>query len=229
MTSVIVHSDEPIALFGGGEANADVIVRLPEIAKTLVAADGGANLALAHNIMPNAVIGDFDSISDATLAALPEDVLHIIDEQDSTDFDKALRSISAPLILAIGFTGARIDHQLAAMSTLIARADQRCVIVGESEILFVCPPRLKLSIETGTVFSLFPMGQVEGTSVGLKWPIDGLVMAPDARVGTSNEVSGPIELTMDCARMLVILPISELDEVISALLDNESLWPDGSR
>ena len=225
MTSFIVHSDEPIALFGGGEANSTIIARVKDTVSLVVAADSGANLALEHNIVPDAVIGDFDSVTPEVLAALPKHVLHKIDEQDSTDFDKALRNISAPLILAVGFTGARLDHQLAAMSTLVARADKRCLIISEHEIVFVCPPRLQLALKEGTVFSLFPMGQVSGTSRGLKWPIDGMTFSPDHRVGTSNEVAGPIDLTMNAPKMLVILPIAALDVVIESLSLNDAYWP----
>ena len=37
-------------------------------------------------------------------------VLRPITEQDSTDFEKCLRRISAPEILGFGFLGARVDH-----------------------------------------------------------------------------------------------------------------------
>lgn len=225
MTAIIVHSEEPIALFGGGDANSNVVACVREVTSQVIAADSGANLALAHNILPDAVIGDFDSVSNETLAALPESVLYKIEEQDSTDFDKALRSISAPLILAVGFTGARLDHQLAAMNTLVARPDQRCVILSEHEAVFVCPPRLNLSLEVGTAFSLFPMGQVTGNSNGLKWSIDGLEFSPDNRIGTSNEVSGPVEVTVDAPVMLAIVPIAGLGAVMDALLSNGDHWP----
>lgn len=224
MTAIIVHSDEPIALFGGGDATSDVIDRVRKLTSAVVAADGGANLALDHNIKPDAVIGDFDSVSPDTVAALPDHALHKIEEQDSTDFDKALRRISAPLILAVGFTGARLDHQLAAMHTLVARADKRCIVLSDRELVFVCPPRLSLSLPKQSVFSLFPMGQVEGTSKGLKWPIDGLVFTPASRIGTSNEVSGKVELTVDAPSMLAIVPISELDAVMDALLTSGVGW-----
>ena len=220
----IVHSLEPITLFGGGDADSDAIALALDIAPFVVAADGGANLAMRHKIMPQAVIGDFDSISKDALSKLPAAALFKIEEQDSTDFDKALRNISSSMILAVGFTGARMDHQLAAFSTLVQRADKTCVMLGSSEIVFVAPPSVTLELPIGTVFSLFPMGPVSGTSVGLRWPLDGLEFSPNGRVGTSNEVAGPITLTFDGPNMLVILPRAYLHVVVQALLKTDAQW-----
>ena len=40
---------------------------------------------------------------------------HLVD-QDTTDFDKALRHIKAPVVIGAGFSGARTDHALAAFT-----------------------------------------------------------------------------------------------------------------
>ena len=64
------------------------------LAKTVVAADGGADQAVNHGVIPDAVIGDFDSITNTTRARIPEDRLHPDQDQDTTDFDKCLSQIS---------------------------------------------------------------------------------------------------------------------------------------
>lgn len=225
MSTCIVHSDEPITLLGGGEAESITINLALTIAPSIVAADGGANLAVMNHLAPIAVIGDFDSMTEETRAVLNPDTLHRIDEQDSTDFDKALRNINAPLVLAVGFTGARLDHQLAALNTLVAHPDQRCLIVGKSEVIFLCPPKLALSLSMGSVFSLFPIGKVSGHSSGLKWPIDGVQFSPTGRVGTSNEVVGLVELEFDAPRMLAIAQLSDLDQIVNSLLSSDARWP----
>ena len=184
----------------------------------LVAADGGADVALGFGLLPDAVIGDFDSISEAARRAIPANRQHPIPEQDTTDFDKCLRNIAAPFVVAVGFTGARIDHALAVFNTLVRHSHRRCVILGPQDVCFVCSPVLTLDLPPGTRLSLFPMGRVRGTSDGLRWPIAGLDFAPDARVGTSNEaVGGPVQLSFDAAAMLVILPADFLDAAIAAL------------
>lgn len=225
MTDSIVQSLEPIALFGGGETGKSAVSRALAVAGSVAAADGGARCALGNGVFPEAVIGDFDSLSDADRAMLPDKVLHHIAEQDSTDFDKALRHISAPVVVAVGFTGGRLDHTMAAMNTLVVRAHQRCILLGEHDLVFVAPPSITLDLPAGSVCSLFPMGPVAGRSVGLKWPIEGLAFSPSARVGTSNEITGPLELDVDAPNMLVILPATYFETVLDALMRCDAHWP----
>ena len=63
-----------------------------------------------------------------------------------------------------------------------------------------------MELPAGTRVSLFPMAPVTGLpSEGLRWPLDGLAFAPDARVGTSNQaLGGSLRLRFDRRRMLVI-------------------------
>jgi thiamine pyrophosphokinase len=197
------------------------------MAPTCVAADGGADLALQAGVDLVAVIGDMDSISPEARAQIPSDRLHRIAEQDSTDFDKALRNVSAPLVIAIGFTGGQADHALAALHTLVVRCHRQVILLGAQDILFLCPPRLSLMLQEGTRVSLFPLGPVRGTSTGLKWPIDGIDFAPGQRSGTSNCALGDVVLTVEKPHMLCILPRGLIQQVASALqaLEASGQWP----
>ncbi len=206
MKTSILSRTHPVTLIGGGQVLPDDIAEARALAPTCVAADGGADRALAAGITPEAVIGDMDSLSAETRAVLPEGALHHIAEQDSTDFDKALRSIDAPAILAVGFAGRRVDHTLAAFHTLVMRPETACVMLCERDVVFLCPPRLSLAMAPGTRVSLFPMAAVTGRSRGLEWPIDGLAFAPDGTSGTSNRATGDLYLEMDAPGMLCILP-----------------------
>lgn len=225
MKTVIVHAEEPVLLLGGGDVPATLLTKVLRQKPQIVCADGGANLALAMGVMPQAVIGDMDSLSKKARAALPPERLFVIPEQETTDFDKCLRHIAAPLVLGMGFDGSRLDHQLAAYTVLVRRAERRCVLITEHQLVFLAPPKLEMALPLGSLLSLFPMGPVRGQSLGMRWPINGLQFAPDGRIGTSNEVSGPVTLTMDAPRMLVILPVTALDDVISALLGCAAQWP----
>lgn len=205
-------------LVGGGACDTGAL-RVAMQGRPVVAADGGAETVLAAGRMPDAVIGDMDSLGQAARARLPEGVLHEIAEQDSTDFDKGLRSIAAPLVLGYGFLGKRLDHTLAAMTVLVRRSDQRCVLVGSEDVVCLCPPVLRLDLAAGERVSLFPMGAVQGRSEGLRWPIDGLAFAPGLRGGTSNEATGPVRLALDAPLMLLILPLGCLDALTEGLED----------
>ncbi|GAB4296243.1 MAG: thiamine diphosphokinase [Roseovarius sp.] len=226
---VIVDVNEPLTLIGAAAVTAERLARARALAPRVVAADGGADAALAHGIEPMAVIGDFDSLSAAARRRLPAATLHRIAEQDSTDFDKCLRNIAAPLVIAVGFSGARLDHQLAAYNSLVRHPDRRCLLLGREEVVFLSPPSLVLPLAPGTAVSLFPMGAVEGVSDGLRWPIGGIGFAPDGRVGTSNEATGEVHLALSAPKMLVILPQTALEIAAQALLTAPATWPAGGR
>lgn len=221
---MIVNHNIPLTLIGGGEINKRDLDRALKIGPEVVAADGGANAAVTQGLIPKAVIGDFDSIDAATCAALQEETLHHFKDQDSTDFDKCLGNVDAPLILGVGFAGARLDHHLANLNTLVRFPNKKCILLGERDITFVAPPSLTLDLPANTLVSLFPLGAVEGVSDGLKWPISGLNFAPDGRVGTSNEATGPISLAVTSPKMLVILPNDAFEIAAHTLLKEYSGW-----
>lgn len=206
-----------VTLLGAGPVSAQIIEEILAYAPKLVAADGGAKAALAAGLAPDAVIGDFDSLTDETRRALPHSRFVEVADQDTTDFEKCLMRISAPLILGIGFTGARIDHELAVYNALVRLRRSPCVILGSDDLVFAAPMTVRLDVAPGTRVSLFPLAPASGRSTGLRWPIDGLELSPDGRVGTSNEATGAVEMRFDSAGMLVIMPREALEAVIEAL------------
>lgn len=226
MNHSIVHSLDPITLVGGGHLSANDLEEVLKIAPRLVAADSGLDQALAAGAMPEAVIGDMDSVTAAGLEQLEVEFAHRIPEQESTDFDKALRHISAPVVVALGFSGGRLDHQLAALHTLLSHPHRPCVLVGETEISFIAQPSMTLPTDMGDVVSLFPLVRVTGRSVGLEWPIEGIAFDPANKIGTSNRAQSRVELIVDQPGLLVILPRRLIQPVVSALSRQDAArWP----
>ncbi len=228
---IVTHSGVVVLLGATSDATArrdlaDLLDHEGLAEAPLVAADGGADLARACNLTPRAIIGDLDSLSEGERRALPSDRLHPIAEQETTDFDKALRSITAPVVLAVGFHGGRLDHQLAVLTGLTHHPDRRCILVGPEDITCLCPPRIALDLPVESRLSLFPMAEVTGTSQGLHWPIDGLTFRPDARIATSNRVADKrVCLSMDRPGMLLILPRPALRPLLAALSRSDARWP----
>ncbi len=222
----IVNSLSPVTLVGGGKLRRRVLDHALAHAPVVVAADGGAASALKAGIVPQAVIGDFDSLDKQSRERIPEARLHRIAEQDTTDFDKCLKRISAPLIIGVGFGGGRIDHQLAAYHGLMRHPDRSCVLLGHRDLVFLAPSSLALDLPTGTRFSLFPMASVRARSKGLRWPLDNVEFAPGIAIGTSNEALGPLEIEVERAGMLCILPATHLNHVVEVLLKSDQpVWP----
>ena len=67
-----------------------------------------------------AVIGDMDSLRDPERLRAAGVPMHPRSpSRTSTDLEKCLYSVEAPLFIGLGFLGGRIDHHLAAMNALV--------------------------------------------------------------------------------------------------------------
>lgn len=218
MTRPLLDSAQGVTLIGGGEASPDDLAQAVALAPAIMAADSGAGRALAAGLMPLAVAGDFDSLSDRVRAQITPDRLHHIAEQDTTDFEKCLSRIAAPFVVAVGFAGPRHDHLLANLSALVRRRRPPCLLLAGTDVMFAAPPRLALDLPAGTRVSIYPLGPVVGESRGLRWPLAGLALDPAGRVGTSNAAAGgAVDLALD-GPCIVILPRRHLPDAIAALL-----------
>lgn len=225
MKTKIVHALEPILLVGGGKHRGRALKLVNERARRIIAADGGADWLLGEGIMPELVIGDLDSVTEAGRAKLGAARLHEVDLQDNTDFEKCLEGIDAPMIFAAGFLGGRADHELAAYHALLANAYQRCVVIGEEDVICLVPPALALDVPKGSRVSLFPMADVVASSEGLRWELEDLRLAPGEKIGTSNAALGPVRVTADAPCLLLILPHAAFGALCEALLEAPS-WAD---
>ena len=213
-----------ITLVGGGAPSRAALTRALAVAPHLVAADGGADAALDLGFTPDLAVGDFDSISEAARAVLGPDRLRHDPDQESTDFDKVLAAVDAPLILGVGFSGARLDHTLAAMSTLAQNPHRRIVLDTGEDLCLLCPPRLALDLAPGSRVSLYPLTELRCGSEGLQWPTDHLTFAPLGRIGTSNAATGPVVLTPSAPAMLLLLPVEAMGVLRDGLAAAAS-WP----
>src|SRR6056300_1439079 len=213
----IVSENEPITIVGGAHFSQRLLLESLKRAPVVYAADGGANLCMQYGCQPKQVIGDLDSLSPSLRSELdPSRVIHV-PEQDTTDFEKLLIRVDAPLMLAVGFMGGRIDHQMAVQTVLTAYAHRKIICVGDEDVMFVSPPEIDLPLDAGTRISLYPMAPVQARSTGLYWPTDGLSFAPDGQIGTSNKATRHVTLLPSAPCMLVVLSKTCLDIAIDAM------------
>lgn len=210
--SPIVDQSGPITLVGGAAMSPELLQSCLRMAPRVVAVDGGADAALASGLQPLAVIGDFDSLSPSAADAFSA-ILHRIDEQDTTDFEKALTRVRAPLILAPGFLGGRLDHTLAALNVLVRHPSRPVVLVSDPDLAFVVSGTTHLTLAPGTLLSLLPMAPARVTTTGLRWNLSDQVLSPSGLVSSSNAVAErAVTITSDVPLVLT-LPLSALASV----------------
>ena len=216
--SRIVESVQNLTVLGNGALNVDDLLMALDFAPRLFCADGGGNRALELGFTPEKVIGDLDSVDREALAAAGVGT-YFVDDQDTTDFEKCIALLQAPMIIAVGFMGQRLDHQLAALNALAKFPQQPVALIDTVDICFLCPSELRLNLPKDTRFSLFPLVQGECNSSGLTWPLDGLNLSPMGRIATSNTTSkDTLYIEVLSGQHICILPKQHLGAVLAGLI-----------
>lgn len=210
----MVVFDGPMAIVGGGAVDPALLVELAGRGVALVGADGGADAIGDAGLMPAAIIGDLDSLADRTVWEERTRVIHI-PEQITTDFQKALYSTSASVTLALGMTGKRLDHTLAALSAVLQYAPtRRLLLVDEVDVALAVVGSISFAAGPRERVSIHPLLPIRFLlSTGLFYPMDGLLLEPGGLIGTSNEgTGGPVE----------VVPADETPWLL--ILGKERLW-----
>jgi thiamine pyrophosphokinase len=216
MFEPIVSVRTPLALVGGADIGHNDLNTSLLFAPVVVAVDGGADHLLAIGRTPLAVIGDLDSLSDAARAAFGA-VLHPVSEQETTDFEKALTRIAAPLILAVGFLGGRLDHTLAVLNTIVRHPHRPVILVSRDDVCFLARPVMSLRLTPGARVALLPLDHATVTTRGLRWDLHNAVLHPTGLISSSNLAQADaVSLRID-GKVIVTLPLSELAGVMAVL------------
>lgn len=176
---------------------------------TVIAADAGAELGFALDL----AVGDFDSISAETLAAIEHVERHRPDK-DATDLELALAAalrLEPERILVLGSPGGRLDHLLGSLLLLAADAYAGAVVdaqLGASAVHVVRGART-LQGEPGELVSLFAMhGPAHGVvTEGLVYPLRGETLDPGSSRGASNAFStGEARVSVESGVVLAVRP-----------------------
>ena len=137
---------------------------------TVIAADGAANITRKFGIIPDYIVGDFDSVTKATLSAFKKtsDILYDA-SQNSTDFEKALhlaKSLKAKTVFVFGGFGGELDHEIANILSL----SPECVMINEQQTVRVATKRLTVRGTPDGLISVIALSDVQGLSYsGLTW------------------------------------------------------------
>lgn len=207
-----------VGLVGGARIERADIAGLLPLVTEIVAADGGADHLLAAGLTPSAVIGDMDSISDRARAAFADQMYHIA-EQETTDFEKALSRIDAACVLALGFTGGRMDHALAVLNVLARNRARPVVLLDGNDASFMLPDApVALMLPPGARISLMPLADVQVTATGLRWPLTDAALHPTGLVSASNVVADEKVLLQARGPLLVTLPRAHLGAALQAIV-----------
>lgn len=163
-------------------------------ADLFICADGGANSAKKLGIEPDVIIGDYDSVLQSTLDAFSNSKLVKIEEQNSTDFEKALDYLlkqNATHVDIWGASGHRIDHTFGNLSSLVRYSRQmKAFFHSNNSTTFLLPYDFEKKYKLGQTISLLPVPKADFiVTKGLKWELNSESLELGKRVGTLNQVS----------------------------------------
>ena len=166
----------------------------------VIGVDRGLKFLYDHEIKPDYIVGDFDSVPKGLVDYYREEADVPIREfnpvKDASDTEIALRlclGLNRKEIWILGGTGNRIDHLWANIQclqiALDAGADARIVDSHNQIRLLDSDITLKKSEAFGPYFSLFPLEMpVDELSIrGAKYPLQNHFLKPSDSLCVSNE------------------------------------------
>jgi len=189
-------------------------------ADILIAADGGLRHCRQLNLVPDILIGDFDSLTEEELLEMEKrgvQVERFPARKDETDLELALHTAcqkNVDEILVLGGLGARWDQTIA---NLLLPASQRfrqvpiILVDGEHELYVLnAPPVKKIQLhgKAGDTLSLIPLaGDVKGVRTqGLEYALYGEALSFGATRGLSNVlIEDTAQIEIQQGSLLVVL------------------------
>jgi len=180
---------------------------------TVIAADGGAELARMLGLRVDLVVGDMDSISAETLAGIERVERHAA-EKDATDLELALVAalrFEPERVLVLGGGGGRLDHLFGGLLLLAAEAYAGVRVDAQfgAAAVHVIRGERTLHGEPGELISLLAVhGRASGVVTdGLVYPLRGETLEPGSSRGVSNVFAGPqARIALEGGVLLAVRP-----------------------
>lgn len=169
--------------------------------QNIIAGDRGLEALYQLKIVPNHIVGDFDSVSPEILEFYKNQsqiIFHTYHpEKDNTDTDIALKlaiSLKSSEITIMGALGRRMDHAIANIHILKDALETNipCQILDEHNRIYLINKEITLEKNRvyGKYISLIPLtSEVKDlTLTGFKYPLDNYDLPIGTSLGVSNEI-----------------------------------------
>ena len=158
----------------------------------VICADGGYDALYYTSIVPDVIIGDFDSMK----SPVPKDVeiIRYSSDKDKTDLEICIDYAcdkGCDTVFIMGALGGRIDHTMGALYALkyALEIGVKAMILNASSRVYITDSELEIRRENFKYVSLIPCtDKVSGlTAKGLKYGLSDAELKQGSSFGISNE------------------------------------------
>ncbi|MEO8512678.1 MAG: thiamine diphosphokinase [Ignavibacteria bacterium] len=160
----------------------------------VIACDGASDFLKNAGVIPDVIIGDFDSVKPQTFKYFSKRKVLIkqVIDQNKNDLEKAIifaLSKKYKVINITGLTGKRLDHTLNNISILMKYHKKAKIWFYENGFEgMIVSKKAEFSCKIGDIVSLIPLPKASGvTASGLKYPLKNETLEMGVRTGALNE------------------------------------------
>ena len=188
---------DAVILANGDFPSAPLPLQVLEKAPYVVCCDGGANEYIAKGYLPNAIIGDGDSLTEENRTQYAS-LIHHNPDQETNDQTKAVQFLLAQgkkHIAIVGATGKREDHTIGNISLLMEymRMGVDVCMYTDYGVFIPCKDEFVCKCSIGQQISIFNFSAHNMKSKGLAYPIYDFTTWWQGTLNKSTDTSFTIE------------------------------------
>lgn len=185
-----------VIVSGGTPPSYNLIKKELQDSEFLICADSGGNCLYKYNIVPDYIMGDFDSIDIEALNFFKDEEKCLVEtypqDKDFTDTELVLNKaleLGGTDIVFLGCTGTRLDHLMGNIGMLLRclNMNVRSSIKDDHNTIYITDKTLKIKGERGENFSIQAYSEVvQSVSIrGAKYRLDNY----DLKLGDPRTIS----------------------------------------
>lgn len=196
MTKKINHSTQWLLVANGSGLSQHKLQQLAK-GKHVLVLDGAYQVLYQASVMPDVLLGDFDSIHPDDLAYARSTSIQIIEafDQSKSDLEKGIDYLdqqNASDICIVSGTGKRLQHTLHNLYVLkkYYQAQRPLTLVSETEVIcYYHDKEIALTGEIKDSVGLFGFPYAVVSSVGLKYEMNNYILNFEKATSLSNELA----------------------------------------
>ena len=185
-------------------------------ADLVISADSGARHCRSFELVPDLLVGDFDSVTDADykdLVSAGVEIVRFPVEKDMTDSELAIDIAlekGCNRVILLGALGTRLDHSVSNLFLLKKLLDRGAegILADENNEARLIDSSIEFEREKDAFLTLLPVaGPAKGvTTQGLYYPLENATLEVGSSWGVSNRFSSEkAAVTVQEGTLLVIL------------------------